>query len=72
MTKFTEKLKVGVLDADFPEVGIRGGLLPEAVVSGSLPVSGTNIVVTAAGFVLVDVITTAGTTVAAKIPFFNV
>lgn len=72
MTKFTGPLIVGTLDATVPEVRVRSGLTPAAAVTGDVPVSGAGVEVTAAGFFLVDVITTAGTTVAAKVPFFNV
>jgi len=64
-TTFSDGVEVTPLDADFPRVRIEQDL------EGSGAVGGTA-ATTAAGFFLVRVVTTAGTTVAARVPFFHV
>ncbi len=59
-TKFTGPLKVGVLDAQFPEIKITAQLEVTAQVETS-----------ALGFFQVEIITTAGTTVEGRIPIFR-
>ena len=64
-TTFTDALEVKPLDAENPRVRF------EVELQGSGAV-GATAATTAAGFFLCRVVTTAGTTVAARIPFFNV
>lgn len=65
-TTFSDGLEVKPLDNDVgPRVRIEMDLEASAVIAATAPS-------TAAGFFLVRVITTAGSTVNAKVPFFNV
>jgi len=64
-TTFSDGVEVKPLDANWPSVRIEMDL------EGSGAVGGTA-ATTAAGFFLVRVITTAGSTVDARVPFFHV
>lgn len=65
-TTFSDGVEVKPLDVDLgPRVRIEADLEGAGTV-------GATAATTADGFFLVRVVTTAGTTVAAKVPFFNV
>ena len=64
-TTFSDGVEVKPLDAEWPSVRIEMDL------EGSGAVGGTA-ATTAAGFFLLRVVTTAGTTVAGRVPFFHV
>ncbi len=66
-TTFSDGVEVKPLDANWPSVRIEMDLEG----SGAIPSTGTA-ATTAAGYFLVRVITTAGSTVAGRVPFFNV
>lgn len=64
-TGFSDAVRITKLDTQAPEVRFEADLEGAGTV-------GATAATTADGFFLIQVVTTAGTTVAAKVPFFNV